>query len=405
MANSNSAKTTKKTGKANQSKVGPVLDVTKSRTVKKATRHMLWGKAAGRCEFEGCNRLLWKHPLTQEQVNIAEAAHIYAFSDKGPRGNEAIADEILNDLDNLMLACHDCHKTMDNSPGQYTVELMQGWKARHELRIETVTGIEPDKASHVVLYGANIGQHSSPLNLQDAAQALFPHRYPAERRPIELSTKNVAFNDADLSLWQAEKDYLVSAFNRRVKEQIEAGEINHLSVFGLAPQPLLILLGSLLQDICSADVYQRHREPVQTWDWPESSEPLQFEIERPSDFAGPPALVIEFTAAVTTDRITSALDNPTIWRIKVPNQTSDHIKSRQDLSNFRQLVHGLIGEIQEKHGHQTPLHIFPVAGVSVAIELGRIRQPKAHMPWIIYDQNNKSNGFKETITISSEGME
>lgn len=405
MANTDSAATKKRTNRTNKSEVGPVLDVTKSRNIKEATRLLLWGKSAGRCEFDGCNRLLWKHPLTQEHVNIAEAAHIYAFSDKGPRGNEGVADEVLNDLDNLMLACHDCHKTMDSNPGQYTVELLQGWKAQHELRIETVTGIDPRKSSHVVLYGANIGKHSSPLNFQEAATALFPYRYPADRRPIELGTKNVAFNDANLALWQAEKDYLVSTFKRRIKEQIETGEVQHLSVFGLAPQPLLILLGTLLQDICPADVFQRHREPSQTWEWPENANPLQFEIERPSDFAGPPALLVELTAPVTTDRITSVLENANVWRIKIPNQGNDHIKSRQDLSNFRQLAHGLIGEIQEKHGHKTPLHIFPAAGVSVAIELGRIRQPKAHMPWIIYDQNHKSNGFKETITISNEGTE
>ncbi len=402
MANTDSATTKKKTSKASQTKVGPVLEVTKSRSVKDVTRHLLWGKAAGRCEFDGCNRLLWKHPLTQEQVNIAEAAHIYAFSDKGPRGNANIADEILNDLDNLMLACHDCHKTMDSSPEQYTVELLQGWKARHELRVETVTGIEPEKASHVVLYGENIGKHSSPLNFQEAAKALFPYRYPADRRPIELGTNNAAFNDADTTSWKSQAEYLATAFDRQIKDRITRGEIQHLSVFGLAPQPLLILLGALLQDICPADVYQRHREPTATWDWPKDSNPLDFQLVRPVDFDGPPALVIELTASVTDDRITSAVDGGKIWRIKIPNFGNDVIKSRQDLSNFRQAVHQMLGEIQEKHGHQTPLNVFPVAGVSVAIELGRIRQPKAHMPWIIYDQNKTAKGFAQTITISNE---
>ena len=65
---------------------------------KEVTRHiphpvqlMLWGKAAGRCEFAGCNKALWKSPVTQEQVNIAQKAHIYSFGDGGPRGNAALA--------------------------------------------------------------------------------------------------------------------------------------------------------------------------------------------------------------------------------------------------------------------------------------------------------------------------
>ena len=46
----------------------------------------LWARAAGRCQFDGCNRPLFKSPVTQEQVNISEKAHIYSFSENGPRG-------------------------------------------------------------------------------------------------------------------------------------------------------------------------------------------------------------------------------------------------------------------------------------------------------------------------------
>jgi len=95
-----------------------VTEVTKSRHIKDSVRWMLWGKAAGRCGFTGCNRQLWKSPVTQEPVNIEEAAHVYAFSSGGPRGNDGIAEVKLNDIDNLMLACHDCHRKMDQeAPG------------------------------------------------------------------------------------------------------------------------------------------------------------------------------------------------------------------------------------------------------------------------------------------------
>src|SRR5439155_19829787 len=78
------------------------------------TRHIspsvaceLWGRAAGRCEC--CNRLLYKSPLTQERVNISEKAHIYSFSAKGPRGRGPYARNSsgLNNVENLMLVCHD----------------------------------------------------------------------------------------------------------------------------------------------------------------------------------------------------------------------------------------------------------------------------------------------------------
>ena len=46
------------------------------------------------------------------------------------------------------------------------------------------------------------------------------------------------------------------------------------------------------------------------------------------------------------------------------------------------------------------LDIFPAAGVSACVELGRIRMPKAHAPWELYDQVNARGGFIHAFTIS-----
>lgn len=90
--------------------------------VKEITRHIkpqvereLWARAAGRCQFSGCNSFLYKSPVTQERVNISEKAHIYSFSDSGPRGWGPFIKnkEKLNDIENLMLVCHGCHKIID----------------------------------------------------------------------------------------------------------------------------------------------------------------------------------------------------------------------------------------------------------------------------------------------------
>src|SRR5690242_10052212 len=51
----------------------------KSRDISRSVEAMLWGRAAGHCEFDGCNRELGKSPVTQERVNLAEKAHIYSF--------------------------------------------------------------------------------------------------------------------------------------------------------------------------------------------------------------------------------------------------------------------------------------------------------------------------------------
>lgn len=362
---------------------------------------MLWGKAAGRCEFAGCNKPLWKSSVTQEQVNIAQKAHIYSFSDDGPRGNKEILPENLNDLGNLMLVCHECHVKIDmkKDGGRYSVPILQKWKSEHETRIDIVTGISPEKRSHVVLYGANIGDHNSPLTFADTATALFPAHYPASDKPIELGMKNSSFKDRSPAFWSVETENLITTFKQRVGERLASGEVSHLSIFGLAPQPLLILLGSLITDIPKAEIFQLHREP-QSWAWPENVRVVDYLVEKPTSATGAPALVLALSATITNDRITAVLgNNVAIWKVTIPEPHNDFVKSPRQLSSFRALLRSLLDKIKLCHGQHTVLHIFPAIPVSVAAEFGRIRMPKADMPWTIYDQINDRGGFVKALHI------
>jgi hypothetical protein len=366
---------------------------------------MLWGKAAGRCEFAGCNEPLWKSRVTQEQVNIGQKAHIYAFSSAGARGHGGADLENLQDLSNLMLVCNGCHRKIDREPdgGRYAVLLLQQMKKAHEERIEVVSSIAPQKSSHVLLYGANIGNHSSPLNYGEAAAALFPDRYPAADRAIELSVHNSSFNERDAEFWRNEAIELRRKFDRLVRESVAEGQIQHLSVFALAPQPLLILLGSLLGDIVACDVYQRHREPT-TWKWSAGQQGQGFRLRRPVHVEGPAALVFEVSGSVCAERIQRVLgEKACIWSIGVPEPHNDVVKSRDQAAEFRLLVRTTLEQIKAAHGHGGTLHIFPAMPVSLAVELGRVRMPKADMPWVVYDEVHSQGGFVQAVSTPEGG--
>lgn len=378
--------------------------VRKVRTIKGSVQTVLWGRAAGRCEFQGCNSILSRSPVTQETVNISEKAHIYSFSADGPRGNEGVSNEELNSVENLILVCHACHKKIDKTAdgGRYTAALLKEMKASHEWRVEIVTGIESERRSHVLIYGANVGEHSVPPFFKGAAEAMFPKRYPAEARPVALGIVGSSGQDSSADFWKTQSRELVTQFNRRVRDRVDRQEIDHISVFAIAPQPLLILLGTLLGDIVSADVYQRHREP-QTWTWPTSAKLLDFQIQRPTSTSGLPALVIGTSATVTRDRIEKTLGaEASIWSVTIPRPNNDPVKSREDLSKFRSLLRALFDDIKAVHGQWTLLHVFPATSVSLAVEFGRARMPKADMPWRIYDQNNELGGFVPALDISLE---
>lgn len=378
-------------------------EVTKNRYIRDTDRFILWGCAAGRCQFRGCNKPLWKHPETQEAVNIAEAAHIYSFSEDGPRGNGGIDHEDLNTTQNLLLACHDCHKTIDTEQKagtRYSVGLLQGWKADHQERVELVTGIDPDHKSHVVLYDRAIGGIHSPVRFDRAAAAMFPQRYPAENKGIELATSGSDTTERDEGFWSQELRDLDRKFARKVNERLEDREIEHLSIFAVAPMPLLVRLGTLLTEIRDVDVYQLHRTP-KGWVWPGEKEAIDIKVHEPVRIKGPPSLVIALSATINDSRIHRVLGEETsIWRVTISSPNQGCIRSRKDLSIFCEVMRQLMDKIKAKHGDDESLSIFPAAPVSAMVQLGRVRQPKADLDWVIYDENRSTGGFSKAIKLT-----
>lgn len=376
-----------------------------TRHIKQGVERELWARAAGRCEFSGCNKLLYKSSVTQESVNIAQKAHIYSFSENGPRGWGPFKWNLstVNDISNLMLMCHECHKKIDqyNDGGRYPADMLIKWKSEHEQRVEIVTGIQSDKKTHLVLYGANIGSEKSIIEYCKCAEAIFPNWYPASERPITLSM-NSELKDKDPTYWQAESNHLYQSYERYIAPLISQDECKHYSIFALAPQPLLIQLGALHTDKISVETYQLHREP-KDWRWQEAPENADYIINVPNEFNGIPALVISLSDRVVHERITRVLgDDVTIWEITVSNPNNDFLKSREQLVLFRKHMREMMVDIKAKHGNTTPLHIFPVMPVSCSVELGRIRMPKAEMPWIIYDHDIDTQEFKETIELKGD---
>jgi hypothetical protein len=157
-----------------------------TRSIPRADERELWIRAGGRCQFSGCNGLLYQSLVTRERVNVAEKAHIYSFSPDGPRGRGKFAHNTsgLNEVGNLLLVCPGCHKTIDQHKDgkRYSAVLLQEWKREQEARIVRVTGVAPKRGSHVVLYDSRIGKQDSPIDPDDATECIFPGRYPTVER-------------------------------------------------------------------------------------------------------------------------------------------------------------------------------------------------------------------------------
>jgi len=371
------------------------------RAVLPGVARKLWVKACGRCEY--CNEILWKDSLTHRDMNKAYISHIIAASPKGPRGSKKSSKKLELEFSNLMLLCDQCHNRIDEADQKsHTISVLRKIKSDHEKRIEFLTSIKLDKRSHTILYTANVGEHPIKITDNSIFNAMIPERYPVDGRVINLSLNKSTDTDNTDSFWVNEERNLLSRFTKYVSPIIEDDEVQHYSLFAIAPQPLLIKLGTLVSDISNVDVFQKHREP-DTWRWQSESQVDDFIFSEPSDKTKIPVLKFSLSADINNERIHSVVGKDcSIWTITIKNPNNDFLKTRELLSKFRHIVRYTLNKIKTAHGENTPLHIFPAMPVSAAVEFGRVWMPKADLSLVIYDQNTSRNGFIKTLEIKNE---
>lgn len=370
-------------------------------SIKDTVVFQLWGKAAGRCEYRGCNKELWIDSVTKYEFNSAYIAHIIAEKPDGPRGDPAVSKLLCGDISNLMLLCDFHHRLIDKGEvNVHTVEILREMKKEHEERIRGVTQIDVDRQCHVLLYGAKIGENDPPISYSKAKNAMLPDFYPASDTPLLLGITNSIIDDSSEEYWSYESKHLIKKYTEDVKPRINK-EIERIAVFAVAPIPLLIQLGVLLSDLTETHVFQLHREP-DDWKWQDSAGCIEYEIHEPEEIFSVPAINVSLSATVQNNRIHEVLGNDvSIWTLTIPNPNNDFLKSKEQVSNFRQTVRLLFNNIKQKYKTRVPINVFPAMPVALAVEFGRAIMPKADFPFVVYDENKKQIGFIKTIEINS----
>lgn len=364
----------------------------------------LWARAGGRCQYRGCNEDLIGDLISgREDGTFGFIAHIVADSADGPRGDPVRSALLARALENLMLMCARHHKLIDvdDEPG-HPEALLTAMKAEHESRVQVVTAIDHDRASHVIRFGASIGENEALVSTRAIFMAMPPDHHPASGQTIDLEMVGCAYRDDEPIYWTFQRDNLRRQFEAKVRGRVERQEIRHLSVFALAPQPLLAELGRLLCDIAPAAVRQRHREPA-TWAWQPDQPRIAFQTSEPAEKkAGPIALKLGVSATLTDERVTKVLGpETTIWALTADNPHNDILRSPEDQAAFRRHLRRLLDRIKAVHGEGRTIHVFPALPASLAVDLGRVWMPKADLAMTIYD-NNRAAGFVPAITLGGD---
>lgn len=376
----------------------------KRKSIPETVKLQLWVKSGGRCEFKGCNKPLWRNNLTLSDGNFAEFAHIIGSSKDGPRGTEE-SEKLQIEFSNLMFVCQSCHKEIDEDPTKYTAELLRRWKEEHESRIERQTE-HPDEIhqSTILQCSINIGDRIVPINIEAMKNAMFP-KYPIDLKGIKIEERTFDRNSTPEVWQQFAETKIKRKIQRSLEEGIDDAKIKHLSIFGLAPIPLLMYLGKCVGDTIPAEIYQSHRnidETSKTWNWRESNVFPQYHAKFEHEANGDKVLLkIAISDYLAPDKYSSLADsNDSIYCLTVDEPSVHFLQSKKQLEHFSYEYRKLLNDIQEKHGRNCVIYLLPAMPAALAIECGRIILPTKDPQIYACEYLKEKGGFIPVLKIN-----
>lgn len=371
---------------------------------KKNEELYLWSKCAGRCER--CNKLLIEDPLSLAKVKIGQLAHIIAHSDEGPRADAEVPQEKKDSIDNILLLCHSCHKTIDDDPVKYTTGHLQKLKLDFEKKIEAQTSPGAEDCRKMIIFTAEIFGKRIGISEEEAIDALWgTGQYPLGHAAL-VEVPHLLRTEESPKFWEDAVAYIDEAFITTLKYHLCEDE--KLAIFGFAPQPLLVYFGWKLGEAMNKQVFQRHSDQQSVWSWPKSPADMgQLLVTEPSadnlnNVNDATPLAISFSISFDIrERVAKEIPADSLhWDVKPEKGCcTEYVQSPEKLSEFRALVHQLLDRVS-KVGSKQPIHIFLSMPVSMAITLGMSIMRKATNDIILHDYVKSQDLDVEAITIN-----
>lgn len=352
--------------------------------------------SGGRCER--CNTYLYEDFMTKRKVNFAEHAHMIPDSDQGPRGSKVKTTLMKEKSDNIMILCSNCHTLVDKDIQEYNIDTLRKIKMEHEKRIKYLTGLKVDNIVVPTYYFSKIGDKQVYISKEEQIDAILKDGYYPDDYEIDLSN-NVTITD-NVDQYYIEK---VREMNEMINQYHSAILRNRLVLFALAPQPLLIYLGTRLGKASSIIVKQKSRV-TNSWLWEDSKDIVNYHLIAPQkiEIQNDVCLIISISGCIEHERITSIISNPDIWVISVDNPNMNIIKSHQSVTLFSSFIMTVFETLKKHYGVDKKICIFSAMPNSLAVEFGRSWMPKVFNSMILYDSIKIDNDYKfiETINIS-----
>jgi hypothetical protein len=100
----------------------------------------LFADSGGYCQNPSCLEKLFVD-TGDNNIHIAEMAHVFSASDDGPRSNKRMTKEERGGHSNLILLCANCHTKIDKAENDFPDSLISEWKKGHIEKISNLFGV------------------------------------------------------------------------------------------------------------------------------------------------------------------------------------------------------------------------------------------------------------------------
>lgn len=351
--------------------------------IPKAVQSLLWLRAGGRCEFRGCNKILYEDNVTQNPINESNIAHIISWTPTGPRGDKELSPKLATNIDNLMLTCPEHNHLIDKGEyvEKYTVSLLQEMKREHESLIRELTDLKKQLPKKVIVLKSMIHGQRPSITEQEEAAALFPF-YPQKER--------IVIDVCDITDFTTAKAFI----DEKVKKFILDSNGSELyAAFIMAMIPLGCYLGYVIGNKLPVQTYQHFRD-TEDWKWRERGDGYTVDMPALSRKYDDINLYINISGTIDSNLTESVYP---VYAINAVSPGFNFLQSWEQVQEFRKLYRDMLDKIREDNGESVVIHLYPATPNPINFEIGKGIMKNLDPTIILYDKEENDTKYKEIM--------
>lgn len=374
--------------------------------IKDSVRNALWARTAGRCTI--CNRRLLGDSRTYlHSVLLAELAHNIGATDgpESPRREDFDGVEDTEAEENLLLLCHDCHRVVDDPDHLdfFPPEKLRELKETFERRIEMVTENGGLVRTAALRVGSQIRGSLALASQREVAETLLAINYLGlvETQRSGDFTCRIHGSAGGRGFWDAAQQSIDDTL-ALVRQAIGSSDVEHISVFAIAPIPLLVYLGWCLDDKTPTRLFQKHRDQFVGWSWADQDEPIDFEVSATTSGHGVEDVVFlcSVTSEVNVSLLPAEIAHAPRLEISPVGASPDPnlLTHEQSLVNFATQWRSALATAESLNPNAMRWHLIASMPVTAAIEAGRALMKDAHPPVTVYER--KPDSYEGVLVVN-----